>query len=66
MPLWKECAIEPSLFANYHLGDAILSGMGIEHGRIIAGVVPGGAASCVGNPTEASTVRAQPPTWLPR
>jgi hypothetical protein len=39
MRLWKEYAIEPSLFANYHLGDAILSGIGIEHGRIV-GAVP--------------------------
>jgi hypothetical protein len=39
MKLWKEYAIEPSLFANYHLGDAILSGIGIEHGRIV-GAVP--------------------------
>jgi hypothetical protein len=39
MKLWQEYAIEPSLFANYHLGDAILSGIGIEHGRIV-GAVP--------------------------
>jgi hypothetical protein len=39
MKLWKEYAIEPSLFADYHLGDAILSGIGIEHGRIV-GAVP--------------------------
>ncbi|MBR0696732.1 hypothetical protein [Bradyrhizobium lablabi] len=39
MKLWKEYAIEPSLFTNYHLADAILSGIGIEHGRIV-GAVP--------------------------
>lgn len=38
MKLWKEYAIEPSLFANYHLGDAILTGIGIEHGRIVGGL----------------------------
>ncbi len=30
MKLWKEYAIEPSLFANYHLGDATLAGIGIR------------------------------------
>lgn len=39
MKLWKEYAIEPSLFANYHLGNEILAGIGIEHGRIV-GAVP--------------------------
>lgn len=39
MKLWKEYAIEPSLFANFHLGDAILAGIGIEHGRIV-GAIP--------------------------
>ncbi len=39
MKLWKEFAIEPSLFANYHLGNEILAGIGIEHGRIV-GALP--------------------------
>ena len=39
MKLWKEYAIEPSLFSNYNLGSEILGGIGIEHGRII-GAVP--------------------------
>ena len=39
MKLWKEYAIEPSLFANYHLGNEILAGIGIEHGRIV-GALP--------------------------
>ena len=39
MKLWKEYAIEPSLFSNYNLGSEILGGIGIEHGRIV-GAVP--------------------------
>jgi len=39
MKLWKEYAIEPSLFADYHLGNEILAGIGIEHGRIV-GALP--------------------------
>jgi hypothetical protein len=39
MPLWKEFAIEPDLFANFNLGSEILSGIGVEHGRII-GALP--------------------------
>jgi hypothetical protein len=39
MKLWKEYAIEPSLFSNFNLGSEILGGIGIEHGRIV-GAVP--------------------------
>lgn len=39
MPLWKEFAIEPDLFTNYHLGSEILSGVGVDQGRII-GALP--------------------------
>jgi hypothetical protein len=39
MNLWKEFAIEPDLFRNYHLGSEILSGVGLEHGRIV-GALP--------------------------
>lgn len=39
MKLWKEYAIEPALFANYHLGNEILAGIGIEYGRIV-GALP--------------------------
>lgn len=39
MKLWKEYAIEPSLFANFHLGNEILAGIGIDNGRIV-GAVP--------------------------
>lgn len=39
MKLWKEYAIEPSLFANYHLGNEILSGIGTDNGRIV-GALP--------------------------
>lgn len=39
MKLWKEFAMEPALFANYHLGNEILAGIGIEHGRIV-GALP--------------------------
>ena len=39
MKFWKEYAIEPSLFANYYLGNEILSGLGYEHGRIV-GAIP--------------------------
>src|SRR5262249_37451487 len=39
MKLWREYAIEPSLFANYYLGNEILAGLGVEHGRI-GGALP--------------------------
>jgi hypothetical protein len=39
MKLWKEFAIEPTLFANYYLGNEILAGLGFEHGRIV-GALP--------------------------
>jgi hypothetical protein len=39
MKLWKEYAIEPTLFANYHLGSQILAGLGFDQGRVV-GAVP--------------------------
>jgi hypothetical protein len=39
MKLWKEFAIEPSIFANYYLGNEILAGLGFEHGRVV-GALP--------------------------
>jgi hypothetical protein len=39
MKLWKEYAVEPTLFSDYHLGCEILSGVGIENGRVI-GALP--------------------------
>lgn len=39
MRLWNEYAIEPDLFANYHLGSEILAGIGISEGRIV-GAIP--------------------------
>jgi hypothetical protein len=39
MKLWNEYAIEPDIFANYHLGSEILSGVGIDQGRIV-GALP--------------------------
>ena len=39
MKLWKEYAIEPTLFSNYNLASEILGGIGIDRGRIV-GAVP--------------------------
>ena len=39
MDLWKEYAIDPQLFRNFHLGHQIVAGIGFEKGRLV-GAVP--------------------------
>lgn len=39
MALWKEYALDPELFHDFHRADALLSGLGFEHGRLL-GAVP--------------------------
>jgi len=36
MPLWREYAVEPSLFDDYNQARLILSGFGVDRGRLIA------------------------------